>query len=66
MKDSTTRLNRRHFLFAVGAGAAASAAAVAVKSSQQEPNAGIADDKRRGKGYSESQHVRRYYRTTRV
>ena len=62
------RLSRRNFLLAVGAGGAATAAAVVAGTSgrtvSQTPAQGT--DKRRGKGYQETAHVRSYYSTTKV
>jgi len=62
------KLSRRNFLIAVGAGSAATVAAVAGRVvSQPKPAAAAKDtDKRRGKGYEETAHVRNYYRTTQV
>ena len=68
---STTKskaLSRRNFLLAVGAGGAATAAAVVAGRSAKnvaDPSA-QSSDKRRGKGYEETAHVRRYYSTTKV
>jgi shikimate 5-dehydrogenase len=62
-----SRLSRRNFLLAVGAGGAATAAAIAtqaVKPAAIQPAAG--NDKRRGKGYQETAHVRSYYNTAKV
>ena len=66
MNDNKSKLQRRHFLLTIGAGAAATAAAIAGKSSLQTQVTEAADDKRSGKGYEESEHVRSYYRTTQV
>jgi anaerobic selenocysteine-containing dehydrogenase len=62
-----SKLSRRSFLLAVGAGGAATAAAIAtqaVKPASTQPAVG--NDKRRGKGYQETAHVRRYYDTAKV
>jgi hypothetical protein len=66
MKSAQAKLGRRNFLIAVGAGGAATAAAVAGKVVSQPQPATTGTDKRRGKGYEESAHVRNYYRTTQV
>ena len=68
MKNETkSRLGRRSFLLAVGAGGAATAAAIATRViSTEEPKAVASSDKRRGKGYQESAHVRTYYNTAKV
>ena len=60
-----SKLSRRNFLLAVGAGGAATAAAIAGRAIT-EPKAGASNDKRRGKGYQESAHVRSYYNTAKV
>jgi len=68
MKNETkSKLTRRNFLLAVGAGGAATAAAVASQAlgtgaSEQSASS----DKRRGRGYQETAHVRSYYNTTKV
>ncbi len=62
-----SKLSRRNFLLAVGAGGAATAAAIAtqaVKPAAIQPATG--NDKRRGKGYQETAHVRSYYNTAKV
>jgi nitrous oxide reductase len=62
-----SRLSRRNFLLAVGAGGAATAAAIAGRAiSTEEAKAVASNDKRRGKGYQESAHVRSYYNTAKV
>jgi len=65
--NNQTRLGRRSFLLAVGAGGAATAAAIASRViSTEEPKAATSSDKRRGKGYQETAHVRSYYNTAKV
>jgi len=68
MKNETkSKLTRRNFLLAVGAGGAATAAAIASRAvAPHEPKAPASNDKRRGKGYQETAHVRSYYNTTKV
>ena len=67
MSDKATRPGRRNFLLAVGAGGAVTAAAIAVKTvASGTAPAASDDDKRHGKGYQETAHVRNYYRTTQV
>ena len=58
--------SRRNFLIAVGAGSAATVAAVVGKVVSEPHPAAKDTDKRRGKGYEETAHVRNYYRTTQV
>jgi nitrous oxide reductase len=68
MKSETkSKLSRRNFLLAVGAGGAATAAAIAGRAvTSDEPKAVASTDKRRGKGYQETAHVRSYYNTAKV
>jgi len=66
MKNET-KLSRRNFLLVAGAGGAASAAAIAARAiSTEEPKSVASSDKRRGKGYQETAHVRSYYNTAKV
>jgi phosphodiesterase/alkaline phosphatase D-like protein len=66
MKNET-KLSRRNFLLVAGAGGAASAAAIAARAiSTEEPKSVASGDKRRGKGYQETAHVRSYYNTAKV
>ena len=65
--ESKSKLSRRNFLLAVGAGGAATAAAIASRAIViDEPQAVASTDKRRGKGYQETAHVRSYYNTAKV
>jgi len=65
--ESKSKLTRRNFLIAVGAGSAATAAAIAGRVvTPDEPKAVVSTDKRRGKGYQETAHVRSYYNTAKV
>ena len=65
MKTSVSTLSRRKFLFAVGAGGAATAAAVvATKVPQSQPKK--AEAVNGSKGYQLTEHVRKYYETTKV
>jgi hypothetical protein len=66
MNRVQSRLNRRNFMLAVGAGAAASVAAVSGKVVTQAKPAAAGAEKRRGRGYEETAHVRNYYRTAKV
>jgi nitrous oxide reductase len=68
MKNQTkSKLNRRNFLLAVGAGGTAAAAAIAARVIKPEATqAAASEDKRRGKGYQETAHVRSYYNTAKV
>ena len=66
MSQSPTKLSRRNFLLALGAGSAASAAAVVATAVPQAQPAAGADDKKKTRGYHSSEHIRNYYRTTKV
>ena len=62
-----TRLQRRHFLVALGAGGAGAAivAARALSGGSVAPDAARAPSPE-GKGYAVTDHVRRYYRTAKI
>lgn len=60
------KLNRRKFLLALGAGGAATAVAVVARNPVQPEEAASSRDKRATKGYTSSEHVNNYYRTTKV
>jgi hypothetical protein len=65
MKSPDRKLSRRNFLLAAGAGGvAATAAVVAGKSSQGEPKK--AEAVSGSKGYHVTEHIRKYYNTTKV
>ena len=65
--ESKSKLSRRNFLLAVGAAGGATAAAAASRAiTLDEPKAVANTDKRRGKGYQETAHVRSYYNTAKV
>jgi len=68
MKNQTkSKSSRRNFLLVAGVGAAATAAAIAGRAiSPEQPKAVANSDKRQGKGYRESAHVRSYYNTAKV
>ncbi|HTS23200.1 MAG TPA: formate dehydrogenase [Casimicrobiaceae bacterium] len=57
---------RRGFLLAIGAGGAASAAVAAAALAGSPPRDDTAGDSDQGKGYRVTDHVRRYYRTTKI
>ena len=59
-----SKLSRRNFLLAAGGATAAGVASLAVTLDQ--PKAVASTDKRRGKGYQETAHVRSYYNTAKV
>lgn len=69
--DNASTPPRRRFLLAAGVGGATAVAAVgatiAAKVVPPIESSPLTDsDKRRGKGYAETAHVRNYYRTTQV
>ena len=64
MKTSTSRISRRNFLAVVGAGGVATAAAVVAKKRQEQPEKPATTAS--GKGYQLTEHVRKYYDTTKV
>jgi hypothetical protein len=65
MKASTSRISRRNFLAVVGAGGVATAAAVVAKKRQEQPEKATST-RATGKGYQLTEHVRKYYDTTKV
>ena len=65
MSQGKPILSRRKFLLTVGAGSVATAAATVATNKVQQPSTRD-KDKRAGAGYSESAHIRNYYRTTKV
>ncbi|MBI1965795.1 MAG: twin-arginine translocation signal domain-containing protein [Betaproteobacteria bacterium] len=64
MKVPASKLSRRKFLLAVGAGGVATAAVVAGKNPQAQPKK--AEAVAGSKGYQLTEHVRKYYETTKV
>jgi secreted PhoX family phosphatase len=65
--DTRSKLSRRNFLIAAGASGAATAAAIVAQSvTPEKPDAAATNDKRGGKGYQDTAHVRSYYNTTKV
>lgn len=66
MSQGKSILSRRKFLLTVGAGGVATAAATVATTKSQQSTGDKDKDKRAGAGYSESAHIRNYYRTTKV
>lgn len=64
MKASTSKLSRRNFLLTVGAGGVATVAAVAASKPKLQPTKAAAAPGSRG--YQLTEHVRKYYSTTKV
>lgn len=66
MSKPDTPISRRKFLISVGAGGAVTAAAV-VAAVAPEPEVPASDSAKPAKsGYQVSEHINKYYRTTRV
>lgn len=63
MKTPTAKLSRRNFLFALGAGTVATTAVVAGKNQRAPQKKASAVS---GKGYQLTEHVRKYYDSTKV
>ena len=64
MKAPASKLSRRNFLFAAGAGGVVTAAAIAGKSPSVQPKK--AEAVSGSKGYHLTEHIRKYYDTTKV
>ncbi|MSP96270.1 MAG: twin-arginine translocation signal domain-containing protein [Betaproteobacteria bacterium] len=64
--DRDSKLSRRNFLLAVGAGGAATAAALTVRHPPQLQPSTSGTGKRATQGYTASEHINSYYRTTKV
>ena len=64
MNRPDRKLSRRRFLLAAGAGGAAAVAVVAGRGSQVEPKK--AEAVSGSKGYHVTEHIRKYYNTTKV
>ena len=65
MSQKKAVLSRRNFLLTMGAGGAATAAAIVAKNAPS-PSAPGSKDKRATSGYTVSEHINNYYRTTKV
>lgn len=69
MHDSQPKPSRRSFFFGAAATGAAAAAVLALPGMKPAPEAVVAPPRpapEKGGGYSLSEHVQRYYKTTRV
>jgi hypothetical protein len=68
MKEKSTSKARRKFLFALGLTGAGAASVAVMKAASQAGEATqlASTESAQGRGYQESEHVRRYYQTTRV
>jgi hypothetical protein len=65
MKSPDRKLSRRNFLLAAGAGSVAATAAV-VAGTRSPGAARKAEAVSGGKGYHVTEHIRKYYNTTKV
>ena len=65
MNEKKSKLSRRNFLLTMGAGGAATAVAIVGKNASTT-SASDSKDKRATSGYKVSDHIRNYYRTTKV
>lgn len=65
MSQKKSILSRRNFLLTVGTGGVATAAATIATNKSQQP-AAQKKDKRATAGYTETAHIRNYYRTAKV
>ena len=66
MAKSTVSSTRRGFLISVGTGGVAAAAAVVSAVAPETSSQAETNDQRRKRGYRVSEHINKYYRTTRV
>ncbi|MGH8743079.1 MAG: twin-arginine translocation signal domain-containing protein [Burkholderiales bacterium] len=66
MAETKSKLSRRNFLLAIGAGGAGAAATMLAKTVPQTESNADAGDEAKSKGYRVSEHIRNYYRTTKV
>jgi len=64
MNRPDRKLSRRSFLLAAGAGSVAATAAVVTGTGSREP--GKAETVSGSKGYHVTEHIRKYYNTTKV
>lgn len=64
--SESTRISRRHFLFAAGAGGAAATALVATRKDGAIAPSDKAKTPPVGNGYRLTEHISNYYRTTKV
>ncbi|MEK6593178.1 MAG: twin-arginine translocation signal domain-containing protein [Pseudomonadota bacterium] len=65
MKSPQSKLSRRNFLFAAGAGSVAATAALLAAKGGDQP-AGKPEKTVGSQGYRLTEHIRNYYRTTKV
>jgi len=68
MSNPKPKLSRRQFMTLTGLGGAATAAAVLQQALPADAarNVAPAADRREGRGYELTEHIRNYYRTTQV
>lgn len=66
MSQKKSILSRRNFLLTMGTGGVAAATATIATNKAQQPVARDKKDKRATAGYTETAHIRNYYRTAKV
>ena len=66
MKSSASKLSRRKFLLGVGAGGVVTTAAVVVASKNTQTPTKKAEAVTGSKGYHVTEHIRKYYATTKI
>ena len=63
---TTKTTNRRNFLLAAGLGSAGAAAAVVAGTRKSPAKAALAEEAAKPSGYHASEHIQKYYKTTKV
>jgi hypothetical protein len=66
MTEKKAKLSRRNFLLTVGVSSAAATAAAVVAKNRGTVSPEASKDKRATQGYQASEHVKNYYRTTKI
>jgi hypothetical protein len=66
MTEKKAKLSRRNFLLTVGVSSAAATAAAVVAKNRDTVSPEASKDKRATQGYQASEHVKNYYRTTKI
>jgi hypothetical protein len=66
MTEKKAKLSRRNFLLTVGVSTAAATAAAVVAKNRDSASLEASKDKRATQGYQASEHVKNYYRTTKI
>lgn len=66
MKAQATRKARRNFLLTLGLSGAGAAAVALTRQAPEQPTQVADNEPTVGRGYRETEHIRNYYKTTRV